>query len=83
MTAQEAGLPMTFQRSGSMFCGYFGDHPVRNLSDAMACDRDRFKPYFHAMLENGGMWHPASPVSSQRLTRSKISMPLSSQLERP
>jgi len=51
--AQEAGLPMTFQRSGSMFCGYFGDHPVRNLSDAMACDRDRFKTYFHAMLENG------------------------------
>ena len=51
--AQEAGLPMTFQRSGSMFCGYFGDHTVRNLSDAMACDRDRFKPYFHAMLENG------------------------------
>ena len=51
--AQEAGLPMTFQRSGSMFCGYFGEYPVRNLSDAMACDRDRFKPYFHAMLENG------------------------------
>ena len=51
--AQEAGLPMTFQRSGSMFCGYFGDHTVRNLSDAMACDRDRCKPYFHAMLENG------------------------------
>ena len=25
--AQEAGLPMTFQRSGSMFCGYLGTIP--------------------------------------------------------
>ena len=51
--AKEAGVAMTFQRSGSMFCGYFGDGPVRNLSDAMACERDRFKPYFHTMLEKG------------------------------
>jgi glutamate-1-semialdehyde 2,1-aminomutase len=51
--AKDAGVPVTFQRCGSMFCGYFGDHTVRNLDDAMKCDRDRFAKYFHGMLEQG------------------------------
>ena len=51
--AKEAGVSVTIQRCGSMFCGYFGDHEVRNLDDAMKCDRDRFAKYFHGMLERG------------------------------
>ncbi|MGB0580964.1 MAG: glutamate-1-semialdehyde 2,1-aminomutase, partial [Limisphaerales bacterium] len=51
--AKEAGVAITFQRCGSMFCGYFGDHEVRNLDDAMKCDRDKFGKYFHGMLEQG------------------------------
>ena len=51
--AKSAGVPMTFNRCGSMFCGYFTGEPVWNLADAMKSDRDRFKKFFHAMLEAG------------------------------
>ena len=36
-----------------MFCGYFTSEPVHNLADAMKSDRERFKRYFHGMLEAG------------------------------
>jgi glutamate-1-semialdehyde 2,1-aminomutase len=49
--AERANLDVTLQRCGSMFCGYFGDHPVINLSDAMKCNRDLFARYFRGMLE--------------------------------
>jgi glutamate-1-semialdehyde 2,1-aminomutase len=40
-------------RVGSMFCVYFTEAPVTNLSDAMKSDRERFARYFHLMLEAG------------------------------
>jgi glutamate-1-semialdehyde 2,1-aminomutase len=49
--AKQAGVPVTFNRCGSMFCGYFTSEPVHNLADAMKSDRERFKKYFHGMLE--------------------------------
>lgn len=36
-----------------MFCGYFTSEPVHNLADAMKSDRERFKRFFHGMLEDG------------------------------
>ena len=51
--AKAAGVPVQFNRCGSMFCGYFTTQPVHSLADAMKSDRDRFKRYFHGMLENG------------------------------
>jgi glutamate-1-semialdehyde 2,1-aminomutase len=48
--ARAAGIPVTFNRCGSMFCGYFTDQPVHNLADAMKSDRERFKKFFHGML---------------------------------
>jgi glutamate-1-semialdehyde 2,1-aminomutase len=51
--ANSAGVPMVFNRCGSMFCGYFTSEPVWNLADAMKSDRERFKKFFHAMLEAG------------------------------
>jgi glutamate-1-semialdehyde 2,1-aminomutase len=36
-----------------MFCGYFTSHPVHNVADAMKSDRERFKKYFHGMLNEG------------------------------
>ena len=51
--AKSAGLPVTFNRCGSMFCGYFTSGPVHNLADAMKSDRERFKKYFHGMLAEG------------------------------
>jgi glutamate-1-semialdehyde 2,1-aminomutase len=51
--AKTAGVPVTFNRCGSMFCGYFSEGPVRNLADAMKSDRERFKRFFHGMLDAG------------------------------
>ena len=51
--AQSANIPVTFNRCGSMFCGYFTDQPVHNLADAMHSDRARFAKFFHGMLDAG------------------------------
>ncbi len=51
--AKAANVPMQFNRCGSMFCGYFTSQPVHNLADAMHSDRERFKQFFHAMLDAG------------------------------
>jgi glutamate-1-semialdehyde 2,1-aminomutase len=51
--AKAAGIPVTFNRCGSMFCAYFTSGPVHNLADAMKSDRARFAKYFHGMLDAG------------------------------
>ena len=51
--AMSAKIPMTFNRCGSMFCGYFTSAPVWNLADAMKSNRERFKKFFHGMLAEG------------------------------
>jgi glutamate-1-semialdehyde 2,1-aminomutase len=51
--ANSAGVPMQFNRCGSMFCGYFTSEPVHNLEDAMKSDRARFAKFFHGMLAEG------------------------------
>jgi glutamate-1-semialdehyde 2,1-aminomutase len=51
--AKSANVPMQFNRCGSMFCGYFTSQPVHNLADAMHSDRERFKKFFHGMLDAG------------------------------
>ncbi len=51
--AKAAGVPVQFNRIGSMFCAYFTTRPVYNLQDAMESDRALFARYFHGMLEEG------------------------------
>jgi glutamate-1-semialdehyde 2,1-aminomutase len=51
--AKSAGVPVTFNRCGSMFCGYFTREPVHNVADAMKSDREKFKKYFHGLLDEG------------------------------
>ncbi|HVU27157.1 MAG TPA: glutamate-1-semialdehyde 2,1-aminomutase [Verrucomicrobiae bacterium] len=51
--ARSAKIPIQFNRCGSMFCIYFTSEPVWNLSDAMKSDRERFKKFFHGMLNAG------------------------------
>jgi len=51
--AKSAGVPMEFNSCGSMFCGYFTGEPVHNVADAMRSDRERFKKFFHGMLDEG------------------------------
>jgi len=52
-SARSAGIPVQFNRIGSMFCGYFTEKPVHNLADAMTSDRPRFAEFFHGMLAEG------------------------------
>jgi glutamate-1-semialdehyde 2,1-aminomutase len=51
--AKSAGVPVTFNRCGSMFCGYFTSEPVHNVADAMRSDREQFKKFFHGMFDAG------------------------------
>ncbi len=51
--AKSANIPMQFNHCGSMFCGYFTGEPVHNVADAMRSDRERFKKFFHGMLDEG------------------------------
>jgi glutamate-1-semialdehyde 2,1-aminomutase len=57
--AKSAAVPVTFNRCGSMFCGYFTGGPVWNLADAMKSDRERFKKFFHGMLDAGVYFAPS------------------------
>jgi glutamate-1-semialdehyde 2,1-aminomutase len=57
--AKSANIPVRFNRCGSMFCGYFTDAPVHNVADAMTSDRERFKKFFHGMLDAGIYFAPS------------------------
>ena len=57
--AKAAGVPVTFNRCGSMFCAYFTSKPVWNLDDATKSDRERFRRYFHGMLNEGVYFAPS------------------------
>jgi glutamate-1-semialdehyde 2,1-aminomutase len=51
--AAAAGVPVQFNRCGSMFCAYFTEQPVHQLADALHSDRHRFAKFFHGMLDAG------------------------------
>jgi glutamate-1-semialdehyde 2,1-aminomutase len=57
--AKSAGVSVTFNRCGSMFCAYFTGEPVHNLADAMKSNRERFKKFFHGMLDAGFYFAPS------------------------
>jgi len=63
---QVAGVPVTFNRCGSMFCGYFTSEPVWNVADAMKADRERFKKILPRFCSTPGSIWPhrnSRPVS--------------------
>ena len=53
------GKPLAFQRIGSMFCLYFREGPVRNLSDARKSDTAAFARFFHGALKEGIYFAPS------------------------
>jgi len=57
--AKAAKIPVQFNSCGSMFCTYFTSAPVHNLADAMKSDRERFKKFFHGMLDAGFYFAPS------------------------
>ncbi|MDJ0907740.1 MAG: glutamate-1-semialdehyde 2,1-aminomutase [Woeseiaceae bacterium] len=53
-TADEAGIPLAVEHTGGMFGFVFSDEPeVRTYEQVAAADIDRFKAFFHGMLDKG------------------------------
>lgn len=52
--AQEAGIPFTTHQVGGMFGFFFSEEPtITSFEQVKRCDIDRFKRFFHLMLQQG------------------------------
>lgn len=51
--ARETGVPVTINRVGSMFTGFFTDQKVKDFISAKTSDTTRFGKFFLSMLKNG------------------------------
>lgn len=52
--ARDAGIPLCTESSGGMFGFVFSDDgPIRHFNQVVAADIDRFRKFFHGMLEQG------------------------------
>ena len=51
--AKEAGVPMTYNRVGSMFTWFFTPAPVTDWTSASKSDTEAFGRFFRSMLDNG------------------------------
>ena len=59
--AERAGVAMTSNQVGAMFGLFFTDaEQVGNFAQATACDQQRFRTFFHAMLERGVYLAPSA-----------------------
>jgi len=59
--AAAAGIGFTTNQVGSMFGLFFTDAPaVRNFADVSACNAERFRRFFHAMLDAGVYLAPSA-----------------------
>ena len=58
--ARAAGVPFTTNHVCGMFGLFFSERPVRSFADVMACDVERFKRFFHAMLAEGFYFAPSA-----------------------
>ena len=54
MAARECGVGFTTNQVGGMFGLFFTEQTrISRFSDVMACDKERFQRFFHAMLDRG------------------------------
>jgi glutamate-1-semialdehyde 2,1-aminomutase len=51
--AKKHGVPVTFNRVGSMWTLFFADGPVTDFESANKSNRDKFARFFHLMLGEG------------------------------
>ncbi len=59
--ASDAGIPLCVESSGGMFGFVFSDDgPIRRFSQVVAADVDRFRKFFHGMLEHGVYLAPSA-----------------------
>lgn len=59
--ADEAGIPFTTNRAGSMFGFFFtGDGPVTSYQQATQCNMEHFRSFYHSMLKQGVYLAPSA-----------------------
>ncbi|HRZ25036.1 MAG TPA: glutamate-1-semialdehyde 2,1-aminomutase [Candidatus Contendobacter sp.] len=58
--ARAAGIPLTANYVGGMFGIFFSAEPVTTYAQAVACDVERFKAFFHGMLAEGVYLAPSA-----------------------
>jgi glutamate-1-semialdehyde 2,1-aminomutase len=58
--ADENGVALTANSVGGMFGIFFSAEPVTTYAQATACDVERFKAFFHAMLAEGFYFAPSA-----------------------
>ena len=59
--ARDAGVPMQFNQVPGMFGFFFSDKPdMHTFQDVTTCDMDRFRKFFHGMLEEGVYLAPSA-----------------------
>ena len=58
--AYENGVALTANAVGGMFGIFFSAEPVTTYAQAIACDVERFKAFFHAMLAEGFYFAPSA-----------------------
>jgi glutamate-1-semialdehyde 2,1-aminomutase len=58
--AREAGVLLTANDVGGMFGIFFTEEPVTTYAQAVACDIERFKVFFHGMLAEGVYLAPSA-----------------------
>lgn len=58
--AKEAGVAIQTNVRGSMFGFFFSDKPVKNFTDALGTDTERFKRFYQAMLSKGVYLAPSA-----------------------
>ncbi|MFO1423884.1 MAG: glutamate-1-semialdehyde 2,1-aminomutase [Candidatus Competibacteraceae bacterium] len=60
VAAQETGISLTANHVGGMFGIFFTDETVTTYAQAVACDIERFKAFFHGMLAEGVYLAPSA-----------------------
>ena len=58
-TLRDLALPWTFHRVGSMFCLFFTQEAVVDLTSAKHSDTEKFARYFRGCLERGIYFAPS------------------------
>ena len=59
--AKKAGIPLATQSVGGMFGLFFTEKKsISRFADVMACDVERFKKFFHGMLQEGVYLAPSA-----------------------
>ena len=58
--AKRAGVAFCANAVGGMFGLYFAQRVPASYADVMACDKERFNRFFHAMLDDGVYFAPSA-----------------------